>query len=81
MRGIAEEAIKYGADNVYLMDDPVLEHYRNCPYYQSIAALAQKHKPEVFLIGATTLGRDLAGAVATSLRTGLTADCTQAGDG
>jgi len=77
VRGIAEEAIKYGADNVYLMDDPVLEHYRNCPYYQSIAALAQKHKPEVFLIGATTLGRDLAGAVATSLRTGLTADCTQ----
>ncbi|MCJ7549456.1 MAG: electron transfer flavoprotein subunit alpha/FixB family protein [Anaerolineae bacterium] len=77
VRGIAEEAAKYGADHVYLMDDPVLEHYRNCPYYQSIVAVARKHQPEVFLIGATTLGRDLAGAVATSLGTGLTADCTQ----
>lgn len=77
VRGIAEEALRYGADHVYLLDDPVLEHYRNCPYYQSIAALAKKHEPEVFLIGATTLGRDLAGAVATSLGTGLTADCTK----
>lgn len=77
VRGIAEEAIKYGADRVYLMDDPVLASYRNCPYYMSIAAVAKKYEPEVFLIGATTLGRDLAGAVATSLETGLTADCTK----
>jgi len=73
---IAEEAICYGADYVYLMDSPILKHYRNCPYYKSIAHVAKKHEPEVFLIGATTLGRDLAGAVATALRTGLTADCT-----
>jgi electron transfer flavoprotein alpha subunit len=77
VRGIAEEAIKYGADRVYLIDDPVLQNYRNCPYYMGIAAIAQKYEPEVFLIGATTLGRDLAGAVATALRTGLTADCTK----
>jgi electron transfer flavoprotein alpha subunit len=77
VRDIAEEAIKYGADSVYLMDDIVLADYRNCPYYMSIAALARKHEPEVFLIGATTLGRDLAGAVATALGTGLTADCTK----
>jgi len=74
---IAQEAIEYGAQRIYVMDDPILEHYRNCPYYMSIAAVATKHEPEVFLIGATTLGRDLAGAVATSLRTGLTADCTR----
>jgi electron transfer flavoprotein alpha subunit len=74
---IAEEALKYGADRVYLLDSPVLEHYRNCPYYKSIVAVAEKHEPEVFLIGATTLGRDLAGAVATALGTGLTADCTK----
>jgi electron transfer flavoprotein alpha subunit len=74
---IAEDAIKYGADRVYVVDDEVLEHYRNCPYYESIVAIAEKHEPEVFLIGATTLGRDLAGAVATSLHTGLTADCTK----
>ncbi|MGC9349107.1 MAG: electron transfer flavoprotein subunit alpha/FixB family protein [Anaerolineae bacterium] len=77
VRDIAQEAIEYGADTVYLMDDIVLADYRNCPYYMSIAALARKYKPEVFLIGATTLGRDLAGAVATSLGTGLTADCTK----
>lgn len=74
---IAEEAITYGADRIYLLDDPVFEYYRNCPYYKSIATVAEEHEPEVFLIGATTLGRDLAGAVATSLRTGLTADCTK----
>lgn len=77
VRSIAEEAIKYGADRVYLIDDLVLANYRNCPYYTSISSLAQKYEPEVFLIGATTLGRDLAGAIATSLRTGLTADCTK----
>jgi electron transfer flavoprotein alpha subunit len=77
VRGIAETAIGYGADRVYLMDDPVLENYRNCPYYLSIEAVAKKYEPEVFLIGATTLGRDLAGAIATALGTGLTADCTK----
>jgi electron transfer flavoprotein alpha subunit len=74
---IAKEALRYGADRVYLLDDPVLEHYRNCPYYKGISMVAEAHEPEVFLIGATTLGRDLAGAVATALRTGLTADCTK----
>ncbi len=77
VRSIAEAAIGYGADRVYLLDDPVLEHYRNCPYYMTIETIAEKYKPEVFLIGATTLGRDLAGAIATSLGTGLTADCTK----
>jgi electron transfer flavoprotein alpha subunit len=74
---LAQEAIQYGANRIYLLDSPVLEHYRNQPYYTSITHLAQKYAPEVFLIGATTLGRDLAGSVATSLHTGLTADCTQ----
>ncbi len=74
---IAQEAVYYGADRVYLFDDPIFEHYRNCPYYQTLAAVSKKYQPEVFLIGATTLGRDLAGAVATALATGLTADCTQ----
>ena len=77
VQGIAQQAIEYGADCVYLLDDEVFEHYRNCTYYGSIASVAKQHNPEVFLIGATTLGRDLAGAVATSLGTGLTADCTQ----
>jgi len=73
---IAQEAIKYGAERVYTVDDPAFEHYLNKPYTEALTHLVNKHKPEVFLIGATTLGRDLAGAVATSLKTGLTADCT-----
>lgn len=73
---IAQEAIHYGAEIVYVVDDPRFKHYLNRPYTIVLTSLAQKYQPEVFLIGATTLGRDLAGAVATSLRTGLTADTT-----
>src|SRR5512134_390614 len=73
---IAQEAIHYGAETVYVVDDPRFKHYLNRPYTIVLTSLAQKYGPEVFLIGATTLGRDLAGAVATSLRTGLTADTT-----
>ncbi|MGE5225117.1 MAG: electron transfer flavoprotein subunit alpha/FixB family protein [Omnitrophica WOR_2 bacterium] len=75
--GLAEEALHYGADRVYVLDHPVFQHYLNKPYYTGLVSLVQKYQPEVFLIGATTLGRDLAGAVATRLGTGLTADCTQ----
>jgi electron transfer flavoprotein alpha subunit len=73
----AREAIAYGAERVYTIEDPALEHYLNRPYTESLTHLIEKHQPEVFLIGATTLGRDLAGAVATSVKTGLTADCTK----
>jgi electron transfer flavoprotein alpha subunit len=75
--GLAEQAFQYGADRVYLLDDPIFKHYRNQPYFQSLVEVVKKYSPEVFLIGATTLGRDLAGSVATGLGTGLTADCTQ----
>jgi len=74
---VARNAIEHGAERVYMVDDPAFEHYLNRPYTEAITNLVQKYKPEVFLIGATTLGRDLAGAVATSLKTGLTADCTK----
>jgi electron transfer flavoprotein alpha subunit len=74
---LAREAIQHGADRVYVVDAPIFKDYLNKPYTIALTTLVKKHAPEVFLIGATTLGRDLAGAVATSLRTGLTADCTQ----
>ncbi|NQS91856.1 MAG: electron transfer flavoprotein subunit alpha/FixB family protein [Chloroflexi bacterium] len=74
---LAQEAIQYGAECVYTIDDPAFEHYLNRPYTDALTYLIEKYKPEVFLIGATTLGRDLAGAVATSVETGLTADCTK----
>jgi electron transfer flavoprotein alpha subunit len=74
---LAEEAFCYGAKRVYLIDDPVLEIYRNLPYSLGLSQLVQKFKPEIFLIGATPLGRDLASTIATRVGTGLTADCTE----
>jgi electron transfer flavoprotein alpha subunit len=73
---LADAAIAYGAARVYLIDDPVLEHYRTEPYLRGMTRLIEKRRPEVILLGATTTGRDLAGAVATTVHTGLTADCT-----
>jgi electron transfer flavoprotein alpha subunit len=73
---LCREAFAYGATKVYLIDDPVFHYYRTEPYYKAICYLVEKYKPEIVLFGATGLGRDLAGAVATNLQTGLTADCT-----
>ncbi|MBM3131477.1 MAG: electron transfer flavoprotein subunit alpha [Chloroflexi bacterium] len=73
---LCREAFAYGASKAYLMDDPVYQYYRTEPYYKAICYLIEKYKPEIVLFGATGLGRDLAGAVATKLETGLTADCT-----
>jgi len=73
---LAGEAFSYGAAKVYIVDDPVFHHYRTESYYKALVYLIEKHKPEIVLVGATGLGRDLAGAVATKLQTGLTADCT-----
>ena len=70
------EAFAYGASKVYLVDDPLYQYYRTEPYYKAFCHLVDKFKPEIVLMGATGLGRDLAGAVATKLQTGLTADCT-----
>ncbi|MGE5481842.1 MAG: electron transfer flavoprotein subunit alpha/FixB family protein, partial [Bacteroidota bacterium] len=74
---VARQAIGFGADLVYLADDPVLGRYRNVPYAKVLVGLVREYKPEILLMGATTLGRDLAGSVATDLATGLTADCTE----
>ena len=76
VENLCQESIAYGASKVYLIDDPVFHYYRTEPYYKTICYLVDKYKPEIMLIGATGLGRDLAGAVATKLNTGLTADCT-----
>ncbi len=76
VENLCQESFVYGATKSYLVDDPVFHHYRTEPYYKAICYLVEKYKPEIILIGATGLGRDLAGAVATELRSGLTADCT-----
>jgi len=76
---LCHEAFAYGATKAYHIDDPILHHYRTAPYVEGFCSLVDKYKPEVVLMGATGLGRDLAGAVATRLQTGLTADCTGLG--
>ena len=76
-RQFCAEAFQYGADLCYLIEDPVLAEYRNQSYTRALTDLVNKHQPEILLLGATTLGRDLAGSVATTLQTGLTADCTE----
>lgn len=73
----AAEAFTMGADKAYVMHDPVLKGYRNEPFTKGLTDLVNKHQPEILLLGATSMGRDLAGSVATTLLTGLTADCTE----
>jgi len=73
---LCNESFYHGASKAYLIDDPVFHNYRTESYYKAVCYLVKKYKPEIMLVGATGLGRDLAGAVATDLLTGLTADCT-----
>jgi len=73
---LTREAFCYGADGAYLIDQPVFRQYRTEPYLDTMCYLIEKYKPEIVLMGATGMGRDLAGAVATRIKTGLTADCT-----
>ncbi len=71
-----KEVVAYGAEKVYVTESPVLKEYRTDPYACAAVNLIRKYKPEIVLFGATTQGRDFAGTVATTLETGLTADCT-----
>jgi electron transfer flavoprotein alpha subunit len=73
---LCHEAFAYGADKAFLVDAPVFRHYRTEAYLKALCHLIEGYKPEIILMGATGLGRDLAGAVATVVGTGLTADCT-----
>jgi electron transfer flavoprotein alpha subunit len=73
---LCHEAFAHGATKAYLLDAPVYKHYRTEPYVEGCCHLIEKYKPEVILMGATGMGRDLAGAIATRVATGLTADCT-----
>ncbi len=66
----------YGADRVFLCDHPMLKDYTTDAYTKALCALVEEKKPEILLIGATSIGRDLAPRCAARLHTGLTADCT-----
>lgn len=74
---LAKECYEYGADSVYLIEDPLLENYTTDGYTKVIVDAIKKYKPEIVIYGATHIGRDLAPRVAARLNTGLTADCTR----
>jgi electron transfer flavoprotein alpha subunit len=76
VKHLTDTVFAYGADKIYLYDDPIFKHYRTESYMQAVIQCCQKYKPEIFLYGATSTGKDLASAVATDLATGLTADTT-----
>jgi len=76
VKGLASQLISHGADNVYVVDDPRLAHYQTAPYARALCALIEKHKPQIVIFGATAMGRDLAPRVASEMRAGMTADCT-----
>jgi len=72
----AGQLIAYGADKVYLVDNPALADHQEDLYTGELVELVQKYKPEIIIAGATSLGRSLIPRVAAKLKTGLTADCT-----
>jgi electron transfer flavoprotein alpha subunit len=69
--------IAHGADKVYLAQHEQLDSYNTLPYTKVLVDLISRFKPEIFLLGATALGRDLAPRVASHLKVGITADCTE----
>jgi len=74
---VAEELDEFGAQNIYLAQHKLLAHYQTNPYAKVISEMVLEHKPNIFLIGATAIGRDLAPRVSMRLNLGLTADCTE----
>lgn len=77
VKGLADQLAVYGADKVIVVDDPELEVYRTEPYTHALASVINEFKPEIMLVGATAIGRDLGPRVSARVGTGLTADCTK----
>ena len=73
---LVDELAKYGADRVIVVDDPELKDYRTEPYAHALASVINEYKPDIMLVGATAIGRDLGPRVSARVATGLTADCT-----
>ena len=76
VENLADSLAEYGADKVIIVDDKELETYRTEPYAQALAGVINEYKPEIVLVGATAIGRDLGPTVSARVATGLTADCT-----
>lgn len=76
VKELADRLAVYGADRVIVVDDPELKDYRTEPYAHALASVINEYKPEIMLVGATAIGRDLGPRVSARVATGLTADCT-----
>lgn len=76
VKDLAAQLGAYGADKVIVVDDKELEVYRTEPYTHALASVINEFKPEIMLVGATAIGRDLGPTVSARVKTGLTADCT-----
>ncbi len=76
VKGLVDELAAFGADKVIVVDDPELEVYRTEPYAHALSSVINEYKPEIVLVGATAIGRDLGPRVSARVATGLTADCT-----
>lgn len=74
---LSNTVFEYGADTVYVYDQPIFKLYRTESFMKALLHCSEKYKPEIILYGATSTGKDLASAVATDLPTGLTADTTE----
>ena len=76
VKGLADKLAEYGADKVIVVDDPELKEYRTEPYAHALSSVINEFKPDIVLVGATAIGRDLGPTVSARVATGLTADCT-----
>ena len=73
---MAQKLVAGGADKVYVAADPLLANYQTMPYAKTVVELINAHSPQIVIYGASGIGRDLAPRIASALRCGLTADCT-----
>lgn len=76
VKNLADQLAEYGADKVIVIDDAELKDYRTEPYAHALASAINEYKPDIMLVGATAIGRDLGPRVSARVKTGLTADCT-----
>lgn len=76
VKNLADQLAEYGADRVIVVDAPELKEYRTEPYAHALSSVINEYKPDIMLVGATAIGRDLGPRVSARVKTGLTADCT-----
>lgn len=76
LEGIEKELVKYGADVIHIADCECLAPYRTLPHNSIVCGIFREEQPQIALMGATSIGRDLGPRVSSELHSGLTADCT-----